>query len=920
MEILSVTLKNFKAHRDRHFSFQSGINAICGENGAGKTSILEAIAWVLFNYRGAYKIEDLIGNTANTAQVTVAFLSSRDHRTYEVHRCSSRGYTLYDPQLGQQLDYHHIEEEVMPWLRQHLGVAPGTDLGRLFANTIGVPQGTFTADFLQPAERRKQVFDTILKVEEYKQAYKDTASLEKYAKGQVDLLENTIQQYDQSLTQLEPLQQRHQELVGAIAQAEATLTQLQTTLTEIQTQREVLLAEAKRVEQLANQRQTLNAQILAQQQAQAVLQDAVGRSLHAATLCDQHRSAYEIMQQAETVLQQLNQQQRQRKALATQLEATQQKLQHNQMELAKIEVKLERFTTIQIELTQLQPLIQQQLQWEQEQVALEQDLQEIHAGELAQQRLEQQLQGLREEWRKLAVEIEQLQGLAATVQEIPDLEQRRDRLQEQLSRIETARQFEAELRQLVDDSTQQCDRYQVDLKKAVDLLRSMQQAVPLLSTESLEQAFTTLAAGETLNRTLLARLKGILADLAEQVSAPQLQKQLRQLRKTLDQRYQEQAAFQGLSRKQQQQAELKTQGEQVQLLIQSSQHQLAQREPLQAKRSQLLQSLTALGNPRGRSDVLTQELQHQEKILHSHSQLQEAQIALQQAIAQLETELAVFAQLDEMLEEQQRLQAAHQPGYLLYVQHQKDAEQLPNLQAQCQEAIAQLQALQRQQEDLENQYQAALQSYDPQAFQHVENTYVATRSQIDQLLGSLPQQRTRLEELNQQLAQLQDIAEKRDRAKVELKEKEKIRRFITFARKAYKEAGPRITERYVQSISREADRLFRELLNRPNVALSWTKDYDIVVQEGTYNRRFINLSGGEQMCAALAVRLALLKVLADIDVAFFDEPTTNMDKPRRQRLAEAIANIKSFRQVFVISHDDTFEQMTENIILVEREE
>ena len=45
MYLLSVTLTNFKTHRDRNFEFQLGTNAICGVNGAGKTSILEAIAW-----------------------------------------------------------------------------------------------------------------------------------------------------------------------------------------------------------------------------------------------------------------------------------------------------------------------------------------------------------------------------------------------------------------------------------------------------------------------------------------------------------------------------------------------------------------------------------------------------------------------------------------------------------------------------------------------------------------------------------------------------------------------------------------------------------------------------------------------------------------------------------------------------------
>ncbi|MEL7522930.1 MAG: AAA family ATPase, partial [Cyanobacteria bacterium J06553_1] len=52
MQILSVALTNFKTHKDKQFDFQPGTNAICGENGAGKTSILEAIAWVLFNYQG----------------------------------------------------------------------------------------------------------------------------------------------------------------------------------------------------------------------------------------------------------------------------------------------------------------------------------------------------------------------------------------------------------------------------------------------------------------------------------------------------------------------------------------------------------------------------------------------------------------------------------------------------------------------------------------------------------------------------------------------------------------------------------------------------------------------------------------------------------------------------------------------------
>ena len=209
-------------------------------------------------------------------------------------------------------------------------------------------------------------------------------------------------------------------------------------------------------------------------------------------------------------------------------------------------------------------------------------------------------------------------------------------------------------------------------------------------------------------------------------------------------------------------------------------------------------------------------------------------------------------------------------------------------------------------------------AYDPQRFEAVQLAYKETETQQVALNARLPEIGKRLQDVTSQLEALRLIQFKRDRAQAELGQHQKARHFITFARKVYKQAGPRITERYVRNISREADRLFRELLNRQDVALEWTQEYEIMVQEGAHWHRFTNLSGGEQMCAALAVRLALLKTLADIDIAFFDEPTTNMDRPRREQLAEAIANIKNFRQLFVISHDDTFEKVTGNIVLVER--
>ena len=47
--IKSIRLQNFQAHRDSKILFSPGVNAIIGKTGAGKTSILRALRWVLFN-------------------------------------------------------------------------------------------------------------------------------------------------------------------------------------------------------------------------------------------------------------------------------------------------------------------------------------------------------------------------------------------------------------------------------------------------------------------------------------------------------------------------------------------------------------------------------------------------------------------------------------------------------------------------------------------------------------------------------------------------------------------------------------------------------------------------------------------------------------------------------------------------------
>ena len=82
-------------------------------------------------------------------------------------------------------------------------------LDSLFRDALGVPQGTFTAIFLEPASKRKQTFDALLQIEDYKTAADNLLDTQKYYKEQMQQQKARI---DHLSFVTSELQQWHEEL------------------------------------------------------------------------------------------------------------------------------------------------------------------------------------------------------------------------------------------------------------------------------------------------------------------------------------------------------------------------------------------------------------------------------------------------------------------------------------------------------------------------------------------------------------------------------------------------------------------------------------------------------------------------------------------------------------------------------------
>ncbi|MGB7416484.1 MAG: SMC family ATPase [Thermosynechococcaceae cyanobacterium] len=910
MEVLSITLKNFKAHRDRNYEFSPGTNAICGENGAGKTSIFEAIAWVLFDHSD-YTKPEMITAGAKSAQVTVTFISTIDERVYEVRRCTSQGYSVHDPQLNANLGLKKIED-VKQWLCEHLGVPPTTELGKLFAETIGIPQGTFTVDFLKRPADRKKVFDPILKVEEYKLAYSKSRDLEAYAQSQVKDLERAIVSYDQQLADWTNLKQQTAALQQEVAQDQAQMAQLTEQLQHQQTEVERFTKADQALQTLANQVQQLQATTSHKQESLQTLEQSWSGAQAAVTLCRQYRPHYQAYEQAREALQTLTSQQQQQQQLLKRRDQAQQQLSTQQLEQSQLQGQLATFDTMRANLIQWQQHVPRQEQLEQSQADTQNQLQTLASTRLQVKNLQTQIQQRQTSQQTLAEQIAQLQGLEAQVQQIPELEAQRQDLLQHISRVEAAQQFAAELQQLVETMEPNCDRYHEQVQAALAHLK-------VLKVKDMPLVVEALNLGVALTTQMMAQLTQTLTDLGDPKAAQKLQRQIEQVQSKIGAAQQAQTQWSALAAKQDQ---LQILDRELATLTQQSMDlkaQLEQEPALTAALQTVIAKLTELNNPKGQIQILQQQLQQEAPLRTKVAQLEQNGQGLQQRCSELEQQLQAFDDLEQQLKTQQQIQQENHAVYQIYLRHRNEANTFKALDQKRRDAIATLTTLQQQLTDSQQQYQQQSKDHDPQQLIEVAATYQQTKSQQDQLQGGLPPKQAQLQYLEQQLQVRKEVSKQRKKALAEQGPKQEVLQLIREARRIYNHSGPRITKLYLTEISWEADTLFRELLNRPDVALRWTEDYEIQVQAQGHWRSFRSLSGGEKMCAALAVRLALLKVLSDINVAFFDEPTTNMDQVRRQQLAEALGHLKTFRQLFVISHDDTFESVTENIIRVERE-
>lgn len=139
--------------------------------------------------------------------------------------------------------------------------------------------------------------------------------------------------------------------------------------------------------------------------------------------------------------------------------------------------------------------------------------------------------------------------------------------------------------------------------------------------------------------------------------------------------------------------------------------------------------------------------------------------------------------------------------------------------------------------------------------------------------------------------------------------------------------GEKVAESIIKRIAFFATENFRKITGRGESIVWSGKDssgkdsaYSVVLEgidrEGNIRKvNFDQLSGGEQVAVAISIRGAMNSIFTKTGFSIFDEPTNNLDQERRKILADNIGEIlKDMEQSIIVTHDDTFKEMAQQVI------
>ncbi len=795
MWIYKMELENITSHKNTTIEFEKGLNLLYGPNGTGKSTILNMIGYVLFNFLPSNqknyvrKVKEKSKKKFGLIRIWVA----QNDDNYIIQKSLAKAQPLVevvDARTGIAVKGISNAVELQDWILKQFGLPQEIDLKKIFSTSVGVHQGTFTAPFLNTPQQRKDFFNPVLNLDVYRNVFKKMVNINIALKEdleKVKLRESTLTGRLQNKENLLQLEKEKKKLIII------TKTELNKVEKEL----------AEKEEKFSKFKE-LNIEFT---QCENDINNFKSTQSHLSDYVKNSNDNLENAREADKVC-------KENKSDFLRYE-----------ELIKEKESLELQNQILIEVKEnLNVLLNKQIKIESSGVEI----------------------------KKLIDSIEKEAQIFSTVENnYEEFQKLQDLIQVQRDKLTKIDVYEEEL-----------ENWKNRYLKITSLVKDIEAD--------------------------LKKLPKIKKELAKEDS---LRKQ-GELKARSEQKIETGTEINKYKKK---------------VNLKSKENMIHSNLKSQIEKLELIESKYIILN-----NKIVNELP---KLKNNYMSLVKDGKPILERITPLEKEKENLKEtpvkLASVNEEIKKIKQNHDK----YQTNERLAKELPDIETDYQKNGKALLEIEKEITILEKKKKSLEEQFDIEESKSIETAIKALVGKKGELKTTITNSKERLEETENELSIYEEIEKEVKLLQNEVKSLEFIIEFGTTIRNYFNSAGSNITELLLKNINDESLELYKEIMEDPNAKLVWDNEFLIKVETSENIKDFHQLSGGEQMAAALAIRLAILKVLSNAEFVFFDEPTMNLDIDKRESLARLIQKIiPGFQQIFVISHDDCFEENVDNVI------
>ena len=254
-----LRLKNFKSYANEIINFDKGITVIVGENGAGKSSIFEAISFALFKQHTAGKLDDLVRNNTENMSVELDFISRG--KEYRIIRDKNKSKSV-----SRLLTKTSSDSEFMSLCSGEREVSDNVQAildmdANLFLNAIYVRQGEIAELVDKTPADKKRLIGKLLGLDSLETAWKNLSPLiSEYEnklseiKGKLYSKDALKEEYETKSKELNALKSRGHELESQIEEVKNLINEISENKRNMEREKEIYETQ---MNNLSSERQTL---------------------------------------------------------------------------------------------------------------------------------------------------------------------------------------------------------------------------------------------------------------------------------------------------------------------------------------------------------------------------------------------------------------------------------------------------------------------------------------------------------------------------------------------------------------------------------------------------------------------------------------------------------------------------------------